>query len=232
MYIGVCDDEKIWRDAICNIIHRYFEKKKIASEIFTFSAGEELLDNRKGLDLIFLDVEMKALDGLETAKRIRIFDQDVKIVFLTNHQEIMKKAFRVNAFRFLDKSFKEEDINMCLDDFLKEKQNEKLLEIELNGIPMQIKQKDIMYISAVRNGTMIWCTKESFISKRFLKEYETLMDPDLFFRCHRDTLVNVSYIDQIRDNISLFGGYQIKASKRNKTELKNLYTKYLVENAK
>ncbi len=97
--VAVCDDEKI----ICNEIKKRLLEVRPEFEVSLFSSGDELIKSDKNFDLIFLDIEMPQLDGMETAKVIRKNHKNEYIIFLTSHSELMVEAFKVKAFRFLEK---------------------------------------------------------------------------------------------------------------------------------
>lgn len=232
MRVAICDDEKVWVDFIKNVVDEYMISNEYDMEVLCFNSGESLLNVKEKFDLIFLDEIMQGLNGLETAKRLRKFDQNVKIVFVTNYIEVMQKAFYVNAFRFIEKNLLEESIVKCLNDYFREIKNDKQIEVDFTGSIIKINQKDIMYITAIRNGSFICCSNEQFVSKLPLKDYENMLDKDLFYRCHRNAIVNISYIDWIDKKITLYKGYTVNCSRRNKAELVKLHVKYLVENAR
>lgn len=229
MKIAICDDEQIWIRYIEKTINDYLMLHKDVAEILSFISGELLLECQEKFDLIFLDEEMQGMSGLETARRLRKMDDEVKIIFFTSHTDIMQKAFYVNTYRFLDKKMDKQYVEHCLEDYLNDRKNERYLEIDVQGIPVMIKQKDIAYITAIRNGTLVYCNYETYVAKCTLKEFEESLDAELFYRCHKSAIVNISHIDWIDERIILYGGYKVKCSQRRKAELKHLYTSYLVK---
>ncbi len=105
MIIAVCDDEKIYRDKTVALI-----KATLGScgkiNISLFLSGESLLDACKDVkfDLIFLDIEMQGINGLETAREIRKTNSGVMIVFLTGYSEFAVDGYEVGAFRYILKN--------------------------------------------------------------------------------------------------------------------------------
>ncbi|MCM1227603.1 MAG: response regulator [Clostridium sp.] len=105
MRIAIVDDEKNFLSNLKNIIiESYPEPDKL--NISEFGCGEEFIkDFKKSMyDVIILDIEMKELNGLETAEKIRSADNSVIIVFLTSHQEFALQGYEVNAFRYMLKN--------------------------------------------------------------------------------------------------------------------------------
>lgn len=109
--IAICDDEIYARDALWRKLQNILLE---GSEeiVYDFSSGNSALGWLKKhpgeVDLLFLDVEMKGIDGMETAKRIREFDQELMIVFVTGYDDYVFDGYSVGAMDYLIKPVKEE----------------------------------------------------------------------------------------------------------------------------
>lgn len=109
MKIALCDDDEYFLSKLKELMSKcYIDETKC--DFYEFKSGEEFLSNyeAKKYDVIVLDVEMKALSGLDVAKQIRNFDNTVIIAFLTRHQEFAILGYEVNAFRYILKGQPEE----------------------------------------------------------------------------------------------------------------------------
>ena len=91
--IGICDDLADARLVLRSLLERILENRKIQGQFFEFSSGETLLrwyDHHAGeLDIIFLDMELHEIDGMETARRLRNADTGLQLVFVTGYAQIM-----------------------------------------------------------------------------------------------------------------------------------------------
>ena len=99
MRIAICDDEKIFRDQI----KKYILEVSSDSSIDEYTCGDDLAGSESNYDIIFLDIEMPGISGIETAEKLRENGSDADIIFLTSHVEFVYEAFKVRAFRFLQK---------------------------------------------------------------------------------------------------------------------------------
>ena len=108
MKIAVCDDSK----EICIKITELIRKCGNAAEISVFSCGEALLSSGEDFDIIFLDIEMKKLSGIDTAKKLRSLEEPgghkAIVIFITAFREYMEQAFDVSAFNYITKPIDEE----------------------------------------------------------------------------------------------------------------------------
>lgn len=116
--IGICDDSAEARFVLRALLERILESRKIPGQIFEFSAGENLLrwfDHHAGeLELVFLDMELHQLDGLETARRLRAADAGLQLVFVTGYPEHVFDGYRVGALGYLLKPPKQDQLEDVL----------------------------------------------------------------------------------------------------------------------
>ena len=103
IYIGICDDEKYMLDHIRTMASRFFRGKNTEAAILEFSCGEELLKYDGQIDILFLDIQMKGMDGMETARRLRRRKFRGTLIFTTILREMVFEAFEVQAYDYLVK---------------------------------------------------------------------------------------------------------------------------------
>jgi DNA-binding LytR/AlgR family response regulator len=103
MRIAICDDELPMHDLLKKQLNRYAQKRNLVMSYTDFTGGNELLINPYDYDLIFMDYQMKVLDGLETAKKLRKLGIETPVIFLTSFPHIVFDTFSVHAYRFLVK---------------------------------------------------------------------------------------------------------------------------------
>lgn len=105
--IAVCDDEDYYKSKIQNKLNDYFLTKDILYKIDVYDSGVHLLEvgeRIKDYDIVFLDINMQELDGIETAKEIRKYSNDVFVVFVTAFISYSPEGYRVGAIRYLLKN--------------------------------------------------------------------------------------------------------------------------------
>lgn len=117
--IGICDDLADARLVLRSLLERILENRKLQGQFFEFSSGETLLrwyDHHAGeLDIIFLDMELHELDGMETARRLRTEDAGLQLVFVTGYAEHVFDGYSVGALGYLLKPPKQEQLEAVLD---------------------------------------------------------------------------------------------------------------------
>ena len=108
--IGICDDEQIVSEILKRKVEICLREAGVQAEITLFSQGQDLFETGEDLDILFLDIEMPEMDGIEVGKKLRQKGNDCKIIVATSMVERFKEAFYIDAFRFVTKPFEMEEI--------------------------------------------------------------------------------------------------------------------------
>ncbi len=163
-------------------------------------------------EVVFLDVEMPGMTGVECAKRIADIEPKTIIVFATAHQEYMPEAFEVYAFDYLIKPFKVNRLEQTLDRIkgtenikpdLYEKEQikgantpKKLMIKNKEGISV-VDMDEIILVQREDGTTAIYTLQDRYTTSDGLSELEEKLDESIFFRCHKSYIININYISKI-----------------------------------
>ena len=101
IFIGVCEDNSLHLNLVKGYIDDFFNEFN-NYEVLEFVSGEDLLSNYpNNIDLLFLDIQMNGLNGMDVARRIREFDNNVEIIFTTSVLDYVCEGYEVNAYRYM-----------------------------------------------------------------------------------------------------------------------------------
>lgn len=200
MRIALCDDNIDW----LNVEKQYIECLDDSSLIYdTFESGEALMNmyRKKGCiyDIVFLDMEMKCLDGINTANMIRSLDRRVLIIFVTSHKKYMQKSFECFPFRFLLKPL---DFKEFKATFLKainsiEEDRQALAFNEGRDI-IRVLYEDIMFIQSIDHRICIKTVDKVYQTYTYsMTEIQDKLNDNRFVKVHKSYIVNISYIEKI-----------------------------------
>ncbi len=228
--IAVCDDEPI----ICEGIRKKILEIKTDYQVDIYNTGAEIVSADKRYDLIFLDIEMPGKDGMIIAKELREKGYKGNIVFLTSHTEFMPEAFKVRAFRFLEKPVKTGELEETLSEAEKEFVNNKKLIVADSGAHIIINISDILYVEGKKNDTIIHMTDGSIETKKTMKYWLTELGEGQFCQVHKSYLVSLRYIKEVyTDRVTMqYIDDEIPVSRRNATLVKKVFFDYIKSNAK
>ncbi|WP_162140233.1 LytR/AlgR family response regulator transcription factor [Haploplasma axanthum] len=229
--IAIVEDDPNSADAIKNYITRYSKETNTQFEFFLYRDGDEITsDYEAKYDIIFLDVEMRRLDGMSAAQKIREFDSDVIIIFITNMSQYAIKGYTVDALSFLLKpvpyfAFVQE-LKKSLDKIKKFKQKKYILIPDENGIK-KISSNEILYIESIKHDLLIVTKDKSYRIRGTLKKMEEELERHDFNRSNNCYLVNLSYVDGVVDDFVMIRDEKLKISRPRKKQFMEELATYL-----
>lgn len=202
MRIAICDDNMNHINIIENYIH---DLRKTSIECDAYQSGEELIrsfrDGEEQYDVIFLDMEMEQLNGIETANYIREIDEHVIIVFVTSHTEYMRESFKCAPFRFLVKPVDDEEFKTVFYDISKKlSKQRKVFAFTENKAKIRLYCDDIIYCESQDHWIWIHTKDKVYKICKSLTELHGQLDKEMFCRVHKSYIINFLYIKSIKDN--------------------------------
>lgn len=226
LHIAIVDDERI----ICEQIKDFIQRDHRDCQIDIYLSGRALLEAKKQFDLVFLDIQMVGMNGMDTARAIRELQPDTVLIFVTGSKEYVFEAFDVSAFHYLLKPLEETKFMEVLKRAIGESRKcraEKQKRLFIRTKNLTIDQKDILYIESRGKKVDIHTRKETFSIYGAMSELETQLG-ESFYRCHRGYLVNMAYITEYgADSITLTGGARVYLTKKKHGEFVKAYMWYL-----
>ena len=231
MKIAICDDNMNH----INIIENYiYSIRKTSVECDAYQSGEELIrtfrNGEEQYDVIFLDMEMEQLNGIETANYIREIDEHVIIVFVTSHTEYMRESFKCAPFRFLVKPVDSEEFETVFYDISKKlSKQRKVFAFTENKAKIRLYCDDIIYCESQDHWIWIHTKDKVYKICKSLTELHSSLDKEMFCRIHKSYIINFLYIKSIKDNdVELYHCDKlISISRSYKKEVLEEYTNFL-----
>lgn len=199
--IAICDDEKKSRDIIIEYLNRYEKETGESFKITVFSKGEELVANYPyNVQIILMDIYMDELNGVDAIRKIRAFDKNVCVIFITTMSQYAVECYKVRAFGFLPKPVSYIEFRAELRDAIgKASANaDKYIILKSGTEVFKIEYGSILYAEAQNHNIIIHTDKEQLHFYKSMKELEQELNSDNgFFRCHVAYLVNHRHIKHI-----------------------------------
>jgi DNA-binding LytR/AlgR family response regulator len=205
--IAICDDEKLYCENIKKIISEYCTKRNIEFQVVLFKSGNDFASIENSIsqfNIVYLDVNMDGLDGIETAKIIRYWSKEIFIVFITAFINYTLEGYKVDAIRYILKNntlreniheslnavFEKMDFSNHVYEFifkegLRKLSSGQIILIESN---LHVLRFQVIIRSEIKNYTMI--AKLNDIQKQLVEE-------NAFVRIHQSYLVNFKFVKDI-----------------------------------
>lgn len=209
MKIAICDDSAVDRDYTAGMVEVWAKDREISLILRKFPSAEAFLfqyAEEKDWDILLLDIEMGALDGVSMAKSVRKENEAVQIVFLTGYSDYIAEGYEVAALHYLMKPIKSEKLRVVLDRAAeKRKQQDRCLNLELSGEMVRLPFYEIRYLE-VRQNYVTLHAKREYTVKRTLGEFEKELD-QRFFRVGRSLILNLKDVRRVtRTEVRLSDG--------------------------
>lgn len=233
--IAICDDEKAYRKKLIQYLNDN-ESIKNQIEIYEYKDGKNLLsDIEQFHDLFFLDIQMKELDGEETAKAIRSENKNAVLVFCTNYNKLTRETIKVQPFRYIVKDIYDKELKAelpaIIDEMLLRKQSN-IITIVGDGSLYRIDSKEILYISVRKRGTQVFIYRGSqmdiLMCKKNLKEMYLETKQWGFEYAHNSYIINLENIVRLEKNVvTLKGGIELNISRSKKKQFDSHFSDFL-----
>lgn len=234
--IAICDDEEVFAQYLKQIVSKFFEKRNMQYEISLFSSGEDFVKLNRDMakyQIVFLDINMKELDGISTAKRLREFCQNTFVVFITAFINYALDGYEVAAIRYILKNTSNfvESVNECMEAIL-EKMNYmvKIHRFLFKEGMKDINEDDIVYIESNLHELCFYIMNYELEVKRMnetLNNIENLFDDAKFVRIHQSYLVNMRYVKTMKlQKTILIDGMELPIAKPRYKKVRTIFAQY------
>lgn len=232
MRIGICDDQRENRELMADKIKKLYP----VEEVILYQSGQEVLEMLPIPDILFLDIQMPELDGMETARKLRKLGQKIIIIFVTVTKDYVFQSFDVGAFHYLVKPFKDEKFAEVLNNAVRQfedRERENIstkkkipsLMVTTKGEHITIHLQDIVYAEVFDRKVIIHTIDADIEYYGKMKELERRAGEE-FYRPHRAYLVNFNYIKKYDASTIYLKRGQALMAKQNYQDFVRAYLKF------
>ena len=230
--IGICDDDPKMQKALRVPLERKLQLLGEEYRILEYASGEALLAGSQtdGLDILFLDIEMDGLNGMETARSLRRMESDTILIFVTAYPDFVFQGYDVHAFHYILKPYEDRKILEVLEQALKLLGNlgEQFYTVEQKSGILRVPLKQILAFCSDRRQISILTAdgKLDFYGK--LGEVEKQL-PDYFIRIHNRYLANLNHITALEPDGCVCGDHFLPVSRTYRQQLEIAFARALLQ---
>lgn len=220
--IAIVEDEKETYDELYSYVKKYEKEVNENFNVKIFDDGSDILYNYDAIwDIIFMDIKMKHMDGMETAEKIRKIDEKVQIIFVTTMSNYAIKGYEVGALDFVLKPVTYEQFTLKLKkgiNVVRKNAIKKYLLLPYDDRKERVSTDDILFVEVTGHTLKIICENKTYLERNTLsKLYEELKDFN-FSRCNNSYIVNLKKITTIEKDNVIINNYKIPISRPKKKE--------------
>jgi len=215
--IAVVDDCVTDTEYVQVLVEEWLATRNETAQIKTFPSAEAFLfayEDNTTWDILLLDIEMKEMNGMELAKKLRESNTVVQLVFITGYPDFMAEGYEVSALHYLMKPVSKEKLHTVLDKAVAGlAKSEKMLSVTFDRQTDLVPLSKILYIEAQKQYVLIHTEEKEYRMKASLVEMKEQTD-DFFFPCQRSFLVNLQHVARIKsDCVVLKNGTEVPISR-------------------
>lgn len=228
--IAIVEDSPEFSELVKKYFDKFSQEEQVDFDLDFFSDGDEIIyEYEPKYQVFFLDIMMKRVNGMEAAKIIRQYDQDVIIIFITNMSNYAIEGYSVNALGYLLKplsyfAFKQELIK-CIDK-INSKTYTHILIPQENGI-VKLGVSDILYIESFKHMLTVVTKEKVYEYRGTLKELEATLKDKNFYRSNNCYLVNLKWVSGVSGDFCVIEDHSLKISRPRKKGFMEALTNYI-----
>lgn len=227
--LAVCDDDK----TLLSVMKEYMSDLEQTFQIEYFESGEELLSHLKDYEIIFLDIDMKGISGIDTARKIRLQNKRTKIIYVTAYEDFRDFAFSVHAFGYLVKPVTRKKISTAVKeamDYIQEEISGPRIRFHcLEGF-QEFVVEDIYYFEYQSRKISIATARGVFHIQEKIGNIIEKMEEMGFASPHKSFVVNLSHIKGISGyELTLTNNIRLPLSQKRSSQFRQVFTNYLAQ---
>ena len=230
IYIAICDDDKTMSNQIRIMASDFFGRKNMDITILQFSGGEELLKNDRRIDILFLDIQMKGMDGIETARKLRADRFKGFLIFITVLREMVFQSFEVQAYDYLVKPIEEKHFEKTMERLYSSIKNasEASLLVQKGYESRIVSLDDIVFCEIIDRKIYLHLASSEVVDYYDRIEHLEAKLDNRFFRCHRSYLINLNYLKSYKNSAAYMeDGREIPVSRLRSKEFSGIVLQYM-----
>lgn len=230
MKVAIVEDNLEYSNSLKEYVERYSKENDINIAVSIFANGEKFVNDFKSdYDIVFMDIEMPMMDGIEASSKIREKDSECVIIFVSNFMKYAIKGYSVNALDFLTKPLEYDVFKNTMNKAtlkVKAKEHDPIF-IQTGSETYRIDINEIIYVEVYKHRVNYHTTKGDYDMRDSLQEVEKKLPSKQFIRCNSGNIVNLKYVTGIsKDNLILFDT-ELPISRSKKKDVLNALTRYI-----
>lgn len=230
--LAIVDDSPDDAASLRGLVSTYFHEHEQACIISVFNAPLDFIRSTDNHDIVFMDIRMDTLDGLEVARIMRKINADAVLIFVTHMAQLAIKGYEVDALDFIVKPADQFSINYVLTKALARLENvdNTVFALKTSDGIISLSSNDITYVEVFDHNLAYHTTRGVYDVRGRLSDVIKKLDPKRFILCNRSFVVNLRYVSSACSEYLVVDGKKIFISKSHSKEIMKHFSNFLGEN--
>lgn len=230
MKIAICDDKEEYRQFILQHIKFYFSEHLIDLKALEYESGEALLASNEIFDIVFLDIEMKELNGIQTAKELNRINKNTIIFIITAYQKYLDEAMDLHIFRYIDKPIQAKRIYNGLDKAIEQINNGEIIFKTRNDGIVTLRKNEIVFVEVKIKTVYVTTVDNQYIAREKMSLFREKLSATYFASPHISYIINFNFVkNYYRDHVLMKTGQTISIAPKKQNEIKKKFMRFLGE---
>lgn len=235
MNIAIVEDLIPDRERVSSCLNRYMEDLGLTYNLYTYESAEEFVEalNSLTFQIVFMDIYLQGMTGMEAAVCLRRRNRDCKLIFLTISTEHCLEGFSVNACHYLVKPFSDHNFTEAMERcHLQPIYDVPYLDVVCDGSELKLNTESILYIQVQKRNVLIQTLNQTLmVNGPFNALANLLLNDKRFLLCIQGVLVNMDYISNQEETVFIVkNGDRLPINIRNKRQILQRYRNYIFDN--
>ena len=233
--IAIVEDEQIYIDQLQKYMKQFCEETSQEIETTIFRDGDEVAENYKaGFDIILMDIQMQFMDGMTAAEKIRELDSEVIIMFITNMTQYAIRGYEVDALDYMVKPVEYFSFSQKLMRAISRlrRKDGHFITVPVESGVKKLKVEEIYYLESFGHRVVYKTKDGDFDSRGTMKDLEEVLEPYGFYRSAKSYLVNMKYVDGVKNGCCVINGEELQISRQKRKEFMEALLDYMSGSSK
>ena len=217
--VAIVDDQQSVRTQMQSYFERYQQEHQQQFRLSLFGNAELFLDQYKPVyDVVLMDIDMPGMNGLAAARRLRKLDEQVVLMFVTNLAQYAINGYEVSAVDYVIKPVDYSKFEFKLTRALSmvPPKNRQMVLVRTEDGVASVERADVTYVEVQGHSLFYHTASETYRVRGSLKQAEADFMPPQFFTCNKCYIVNLAYVEEIRNNVAVVAGEEVMISRPKK----------------
>lgn len=230
MNIGICDDEKEYRNVIRQNCERYAVNNSLQFTYKIFMSGEQLIEFNEEIDILFLDIEMSGMSGIKIMELLEGRDSIRRIIFVSSHDEYIFDTYSAKTRGFVRKPILFDEFKKRMNKVICEITEDKVYMFETDGEKKYIKLNDLIYFKGMGNYVRVIGLNEEYTVYGNIKYWNEQLKESGIVRVHKSYMVNLRYVRNWKKSLYIEEiNIEIPVGRRFYLEGEKMFQQYLLK---
>ena len=228
---AIVEDEDSAAKVLTDCLNKYTEETGTVFSVERFVNAESFLEGYKDkYDIVFMDIEMEQMDGMTAARKLRGIDKAVTLIFVTNMAQFAINGYEVDALDFIVKPVRYYDFVFRIKKAIGRLSSDERKCISVNtagGGFAKLIVSEIKYVEIMKHSIVYHCESGDYETYGTLKGVEAMLGGEAFARCNSCYLVNLKYVNSVKEYTVDVAGEKLKISQPKKKEFMRALNNYI-----